>query len=177
MRVVSCVRCGNAMSPQSWAPRVATPPGRSIVASAMAATQLLGVLGFALGFTALFRHHGHWQTSVALLAASAVAVFAGGNAHRGSLRGLLLAALFDVAVAYACLNKTMAVTTFAAASLNRAPPTLVHLIPMLTNSAGLFAIFAACACIAAIPQTRRFAAWRYEQLLQAVRTWGGVTPR
>ena len=165
------------MTPASTTPRVVKAPARPIAASATLATQLLGTLVFALAFYWVFRHRGYWPTNVAILSVGAIGVFAGGNAHRGSVRALVVAALFDVAVVIACFAKFSAVKAFVVAPVAWAAPKLVPFLPTITISAGILAVFAAAACVAAVPQTLRFAAWRYEQLLQAVRTWGGATPR
>jgi len=140
-------------------------PARSIVATATFVSQLLGTLGFALALVWIIKH-GHPQpVSLTILVLGAICVFAGGNAHRGSVRALAVCALLDLAVAIACFANLSAVTAFVLVPVAWAAPALVHQLAIATMIAGVVAILAASACIAAVPQTRRFAAWRDEQIL------------
>lgn len=158
---------------------LAAPPGRGLLASAMAATQLLGSLVFALAFAWLIKHRGDWPTNVAILSLGAIGVFAGGKAHRGSVVALGVAALFDlgVATAFTCFGRISAIKTFVATPVAWVAPALLPMLSTIVMIAAIIAVCAAAACVAAVPQTRRFAEWRYEQLLHAVRSWGGATPR
>jgi len=178
IRFLGCVKCGRAMIPATLLP-LAAPPGRALLASAMFATQLLGALVFALAFVWITKHHGDWPTNVAILCAGAIGVFAGGKAHRGSVRALGVAAVFDlgVATAFTCYGHVAAIKTFVVTPVAWVAPALLPMLSTIVMIAALIAVCAAAACIAAVPQTRRFAEWRYEQVLHAVRSWGGATPR
>src|SRR5262245_17872661 len=87
LRYVSCVRCGRAMVPASANAFAPTPP-RSIVASATFASQLLGTVVFALAFVSIVKHGHSWPVNLTILVIGAAGVFAGGNAHRGSMLAL-----------------------------------------------------------------------------------------
>jgi len=149
----------------------APTPSRSIVASATLASQLLGTLVFALALVWIIKHGNSWPVNLTILVLGAVAVFAGGNAHRGSLGALAVCALLDLAVAIACLAKISAVHAFVLAPVAWAVPAAAPKLPIATMIAGIVAVLAASACIAAVPQTRRFAAWRDKQILHAARAW------
>lgn len=149
-----------------------TPP-RSIVAAATLASQLLGTLAFALALVWIIKHGDRQPVSLTILVLGAVCVFAGGNAHRGSVRALAVCALLDLAIAVACLANSSAVNAFVLAPVAWAVPAVARELAIATMIAGVVAALAACACIAAVPQTRRFAAWRDESILHAARAWRG----
>jgi hypothetical protein len=142
-------------------------PSRAIISIATFTTQLLGALAFALAVVWIIKQGDRQPMKLAILALGAVGVFAGGNADRGSVFALALCALLDVAVAIACLAKLSAVKAFVVTPVAWAAPTATHQLAIGITIAGTVAVLAASACIAAIPQTRRFAAWRDEQILRA----------
>ncbi|HEX5058269.1 MAG TPA: hypothetical protein VFV99_02860 [Kofleriaceae bacterium] len=146
-------------------------PSRSIVAGATLVSQLLGTLAFALALVWIIKHGYRGPINVTILVLGAVAVFAGGNAHRGSVVALVVCAVIDLAVAVACLANISAVDTFVHTSVAWAAPAVVPKLHIMTVIAGIVAVLAASACMAAVPQTRRFAAWRERQILHAARAW------
>lgn len=175
LRVLSCARCGRALAlatPNAFVPI----PARSIVATATLASQLLGMLAFALALVWIVKQGDRQPVSVTILVLGVVCVFAGGNAHRGSLRALALCALLDLAIAIACLANISAVQAFVVVPVAWAAPAVVHELAIATMITGVVAALAASACIAAVPQTRRFAAWRDEQLVRAARGTGTPYP-
>jgi len=152
-------------SPEAFHPT----PSRAIVAIATFTSQLLGALAFALALVWIVRQGDRQPITMTILVLGAVCVFAGGNAHRGSVLALGLCALLDVAVAIACLAKISAVKAFVVTPLAWAAPTVAHDLALAITIAGTVAVLAASACIAAVPQTRRFTAWRHAQVLHASR--------
>lgn len=149
----------------------APPPSRTLVATATLASQLLGTLAFALGLIWIAALHVTDAAIVAVMVAGTVAVFAGGNAHRGNVIALGLCAVFDVAVAVATLARLQVTESFAWPPLARFGAESA--LPLAMLGAGVVAALAAITCIAALPQARRFAAWRGEQVLHAARVVRG----
>jgi hypothetical protein len=156
------------MVPQ-WPDALHPTPSRSIIAIATCTSQLLGALAFALALVWIVKHGDRQPMKLTILALGAVCVFAGGNAHRGSVLALALCALLDIAVAVACLAKLSAVKAFVVPPVTWAAPTVTHELALAITIAGTVAVLAAAASLAAIPQTRRFVAWRDEQHLRASR--------
>lgn len=144
-------------------------PSRAMVAIATFTTQLLGALAFALAVVWIIKQGDRQPMTLTILTLGALGVFAGGNAHRGSILALALCALLDVAVAIGCLAKLSAVKAFVVTPVAWAAPSVGHELALAISIAGIVAGLAASACIAAIPQTRRFTAWRDEQVLRASR--------
>jgi hypothetical protein len=169
LTIVSCVQCGRAMS-QTSPTQVVGPPSRVRVSLATLASQLVGTLAFAFGVYWIAALHTTSAAIVGVLAAGAICVFAGGQAHRGSTNALLVCTTLDVAVAVLLLARippVMALVTPVLARLGLSPYWLVAI--------GGFAAFAAIGCVATIPEARRFAAWRTARILSAARTSrGGV---
>jgi hypothetical protein len=121
---------------------------------------LLGTLAFALALVWIFR--GDRQSvTVAVFLLAAILVFAGGQAHRGSVGALALCAVLDVAVAVACLGSVSGAKAFVLAPVAWAVPVVASELAVVMAIAGTVAVLAACGCVAAVPQTRRFAAWSY----------------
>jgi hypothetical protein len=159
LTIVSCVACGAAMT-RSIPIQYATPPARTLVTTATFATQLLGTLAFALALVWIVALRITAPPIIAVLLAGAVAVFAGGHAHRGNVIALGVCTAFDLAVAVFILARLSATEAFAWPALAR-----LHVAPTyFLLAAGILAALAAIACIAAMPQARRFAAWRVELL-------------
>ena len=156
-----------AATPQAFAP----PPSRTRVAAATFASQLLGTFAFALALVWIAMLHVTEPSIIAVMIAGAAVVFAGGHAHRGNLVALVLCAAFDVTAAIALLARLPAAEAFAWPPLARihAEQYLAIAMPI----AGAVAALAAVACIAALPQARRIAAWRGEQILHAARVVRG----
>lgn len=158
------------MAPPS--PAASAPaPARTLVAAATLASQLLGTLAFALALVWIVALRVTEPTVIAVMVVGAACVFAGGNAHRGNVTALGICVVFDLAVAVAALVRLPAADAFAWPALAR-----IHAEPHLAlvmAAAGATAALAAVACIAALPQARRFAAWRGEQILHAARVARG----
>lgn len=157
LTIVSCVACGAAMS-RSIPIQYATPPARTLVTTATFATQLLGTFAFALALVWIVALHVTAPPAIAVLLAGAGAVFAGGHAHRGNVVALGICTVFDLAVATVLLARLA--PTFTGPALARLHVEPTYLLP----AAGILGALAAIACIAAMPQARRFAAWRVELL-------------
>lgn len=172
LRYLSCVRCGRGMAPATSNP-FAPSPSRSIVAGATFVSQLLGMLGFVLALVWTIKHGGHWMVNATILSLGALVVFAGGHAHRGSVGALVVCAVLDMAVAIACLANIAAVDAFVRMPTAWALPAALPKLHIATTIAGGVALLAASACMAALPQTRRFAAWRERQILIAAGAWRG----
>lgn len=166
LTIVSCVACGARMS-RTMPITYAKPPSRAFVATATFASQLLGTFAFALALVWIVALRSTEPPVVGVLLAGAVAVFAGGNAHRGNVIALGICTVLDLAAALFLLARLAVTDAFAGPALARVgidPPTYVLL------GTGIVAALAAIACVAAMPQARRFAAWRGEQILQAARS-------
>ena len=154
-------------TPMTFAP----PPKRSLVATATFASQLLGTIAFALAVAWIAALRVTEPQILAVMIVGAIVVFAGGNAHRGNVVALGICATFDVAVAAALLARVPVAEAFASPPLAR-----LHVdqhLALALLAAGIVAALAAIACIAALPQARRFAAWRGEQILHAARVVRG----
>ena len=155
-------------------PSVATstpPPSRKVVATATLASQLLGTIAFALALVWIVALRVTDPVVIAVMVVGAVVVFAGGNAHRGNVIALGICAAFDAGVALAALARLPAADAFVWPPLAR-----FHAAPHLAFAmviAGIVAALAAITCIAGLPQARRFAAWRGEQILHAARVVRG----
>jgi hypothetical protein len=131
-----------------------------LVATATFVSQLLGALAFALALVWIFR--GDRQpVTLTIFVLAAIFVFAGGHAHRGSVGALALCTVLDAAVAIACLGSISGARAFVLTPIAWAAPVVAGELAMVMAIAGTVAALAACACIAAVPQTRRFAAWSY----------------
>lgn len=129
------------------------------------------MLAFALALVWIVALHVTQPAVIAVMIAGAACVFAGGNAHRGNVIALGICAAFDTAVAVLALARLPITEAFAWPPLAR-----FHLeaqLPVLLLVSGVVAGLAAITCIAALPQARRFAAWRGEQILHAARVVRG----
>ena len=147
------------------------PPSRRIVATATLASQLLGTVAFALALVWIVALRVSDPVVIAVMVVGAAVVFAGGNAHRGNVIALGVCAVFDAAVAIAALAHLPAAETFLWPPLARIQAEQHLALGMLI--AGIVAGLAAVTCIAGLPQARRFAAWRGEQILHAARVVRG----
>lgn len=163
LRVVACVRCGRELTARPET----TPPLPSAALAMLAAlvSQLLGALGFCAVVA--------WAWSVGpevrvaagvLLALASVWVFAGGSAVRGSVSGLVCCAVLDLAVALAVLGYAASAHRFVYVAAVRFVPSLVGHVDTVLQVLGSVAALGALACVAALPQVRRVAAWHEAQL-------------
>ncbi len=169
--IVSCVQCGRAMAPASI--KFHKPaPARSLVAASTLASQLLGTIAFALALGWIVSLHVTTPPVIGVLVAGALCVFAGGHAHRGSLVGLVICGLFDAAIAGLCLVRVAQAVGFVVVPLARLSSAVTPHIDLAILVLGAIAALAAVACFAALPQARRFAVWRGEQILHAARVRG-----
>lgn len=163
MSVVSCVRCGAAMGLASTVVSVPAPR-RTLVAAATLVSQLLGASVFALGLVWIIALHVTSEVVIGAVVASALVVFAGGHAHRGGHVALALCAAFDAAVGIALLLQIPIATAYTAAPMARISEALARHHEVIITITGGCAVVSAIACLAALPQARRFAAWQREQL-------------
>ncbi|HLL20745.1 MAG TPA: hypothetical protein VK427_01380 [Kofleriaceae bacterium] len=163
------MQCGRAMAPSSKT-AFAPAPSRAVVAAATLVSQLLGTLAFAFGLVWIVALRVNDAAVVAVLVVGALAVFAGGHAHRGSVVALGACAAFDVAASVVGLARLPGVEAFTQPVLARFAAE-DHLAVGLTVT-GIVAALAAITCIAALPQARRFAAWRGQRVLEAARVRG-----
>jgi len=158
------------MAPES--PTIyAQPPARTLVATATLASQLLATIAFALALVWIVALRVSEPAVIAVLCVGAVCVFAGGNAHRGNVIALGICAAFDIAVAITTLVRLPSAVAFTEVPFARFHAAAY--LPAAMLVAGVIAALAAVTCIAALPQARRFAAWRGEQILHAARVVRG----
>ena len=169
--ILSCIQCGAAMAP----PTIATdpPPRRALVSAATFASQLLATITFALALAWIAALGVIDALTIGILATSAICVFAGGTAHRGSLVALALCSAFDIGVALVTLARLPITNAFTSPPLAHLSEPLANRLDAILLVIGAFAALSALACIAALPQARRFAAWRGEQILHAARVARG----
>jgi len=123
-------------------------------------SQLFGALAFALAAVWLVVLGDHSPLTIGTLALGAVCAFAGGMAYRGSVNALGLCAVLDVAMGIALITKPFAVKAFVLVPTMWVRPELVREAALGMTLLGLVALATAAACIAAVPQVRRFVAWR-----------------
>src|SRR5712671_3963261 len=170
LRVVGCVLCGRAMSPYK-SDAFSIVPSRWIVSLATLTSQLLGIVAFLLAATWMLKL-GHRNVGVVAVAVlSAVSVFAGGHAHRGSVGALGVCAGVDLASGVAALIRWPVVTTFLRTPLAWAAPRIAADLTFALSIVALLALLASVTCVCAVPQTRRFLAWQHAQLTLASRLW------
>ncbi len=163
MSVVSCVRCGAAMGLPSAVVTVPAPR-RTLVAVATLVSQLLGTAVFALGLVWVISLHVSSDLVIGAIAVSALLVFAGGHAHRGGLVALVFCAAFDLTVGLALVLRIPTALAYTSVPMARVSGALAHHHAFVITIAGACAVVSAVACVAALPQARRFAAWQREQL-------------
>jgi hypothetical protein len=170
LKFVSCVRCGRAMTPHGAEIHIPRPSRRTLVLATLT-SQVLGAVAFALAALWLIVLGERTPLTISILVLGALHVFTAGMAYRGSVNALGAAAFVDVALALACITKPAAVKTFVLVPTLWLTPDLVRDAAFAMTIAGLVALAAAAACIAAVPQTRRLLAWRTERVLRAARVW------
>jgi hypothetical protein len=164
LAIISCVRCGAAMG-QVTATRIVRPPSRALLAIGCFATQLLGVLLFALALAWVVRLRATDDLVVGGLVGGAVFVFAGGAAYRGSVIALGICAVLDVVIATALLAQSAQCVAFITGPL---PAAAAQYLEATCIIVGCVAAMAAAECLVAAPQARHFARWRAEQDRRAV---------
>lgn len=147
-------------------------PSRPVLAGATLVSQLLGAIAFALALLWFVKLGNRSAPTIAVMIAGALCVFAGGHAHRGSVIAVLACVAFDIAIAVACFAVPAAQPFVAAPVAWLAPAALPHLAiaMVVVGSAGAIA---SVACLLALPQARRFGAWRDAQILRAARVSRG----
>jgi hypothetical protein len=124
-------------------------------------SQLLGALAFCAVVVWAWRAGPEVRIAAGvLLALASVWVFAGGNAVRGSVAGLVCCAVLDLGLAVLVL----AYSTTAPSFVGRLVPPLVGHVDTALTVVGSVAALGALACVAALPQVRRVAAWHQAQL-------------
>jgi hypothetical protein len=125
------------------------------------ASQLLGMAAFCLvvAWAWIFKIDVGLALGVPL-AIGALWVFAGGSALRGSLAALGCCALLDLALAATCFANASGAREFVRAATAQAAPAITPHVDVVFAIVGGVAALAAVACVAAIPQVRRMAAWR-----------------
>lgn len=170
LRVVGCVQCGRAMSPYK-SDRFLIVPSRWILSFATFTSQLLGIIAFLMAAAWMLKlgHHNAGVVAVALF--GAIAVFAGGHAHRGSVGALGVCAGVDLAIGVATLLKWRIVMTFAYYPLAWAAPKIANDLVFAMSVASFVALIAAVACVFAVPQTRRYLAWHRTQMTLTPPIW------
>jgi hypothetical protein len=170
LRVVGCVQCGRAMS-RHKSDTFSLVPSRWLLSSATFISQLLGILAFLMAATWMLElgHRNVGVITVALL--GAVSVFAGGQAHRGSIGALGMCAGFDLAIGVVCLIRWSSVTKFVYAPTSWAAPEIARDLNLAMSITSLVALLTAVVCIVAVPQTRRYLAWHRTQMTLAPPTW------
>ena len=170
LRAVGCVKCGRAMSPYK-SDAFAIVPSRWMLSFATFISQLLGMLAFLMAATWMLKlgHRDVGAIGVALV--GAVSVFAGGNAHRGSIRALGMCVAFDIAIGVACLIRWSSVTKFVYAPTAWAAPRIAADLNLAMSITSTIALLTAVVCVVAVPQTRRYLAWHRTQRTLAPPIW------
>jgi hypothetical protein len=162
LRIVSCVRCGRALMTE---PELPPAPPNAIAAVAVLASQLVGMVAFGVALAWGWHLEGDGRIAIGVvLAIGAMWVLAGGGALRGSVFALLWCALLDLLLAVACLAGGSHAHRVVIATAERIAPQAALHADAICAGLGCFAALAYVACIAAIPQVRRMAAWQDAQI-------------
>jgi hypothetical protein len=164
--VVSCIKCGQALGPPLPAPR--PRPAIFLLAVAASSTQLVSGIALGLGITWVAKHFDARTELVAWLIVSILGILAGGKAYRGSVGALYVAAAVDVALVAVRLMSRDPLTEMLRVS--GVVPYVTASAELLALSIAAFASFACVACLVAVPQARRYAAWQRRQIELAFRT-------
>lgn len=166
LRIVSCVKCGQALGPPL--PEPGPRPAIFLLAAAAGATQLLSGVAFGLAIAWMARRDGASTELLAWLIVSALGVLAGGRAYRGGVGALLVSALVDAAIVAVRLPARDRITELLHAS--GVVPYVTADAEHLALSIAAFAGAACLLCLAALPQAHRYAAWQRSQIELAFRT-------
>lgn len=164
--VVSCIKCGQALGPPLPAPR--PRPAISLLAIAASATQLVSGVALGLAIASAAKHFDAQSYLLAWLIVSVVGIFAGGKAYRGSVASLYVASAIDVAIVAMRLASRDSLTEMLRVS--GAVRYVAVDAELLALAIAGFASFACVACLVAVPQARRYAAWQRSQIELAFRT-------
>lgn len=164
--VVSCIKCGQALGPPLPASRPRPPI--FLLAVAAGATQLVSGIALGLALTWMAKHLETRPELVAWLVVSVLGILAGGAAYRGSAGALYVAAAIDVALVAMRLLSRDPLTELLRVS--GVVPYVTSNAELLALSIAAFASFACVACLVAVPQARRYAAWQRRQIELAFRT-------
>jgi hypothetical protein len=166
LRIVSCIKCGQALGPPL--PEPGPRPAIFLLAVAASATQLVSGLALGLAIAWAARRFEASSDLFAWLIVSILGIFAGGKAYRGGVGALLVAAAIDVVIVAMRLPARDRVTELLHASGVVRYVTVDEKLLALAIAA--FAGTACLACLAALPQARRYAAWQRSQIELAFRT-------
>jgi hypothetical protein len=146
-------------------------PSRWILSFATFISQLLGLLAFLMAAMWMLQL-GHRNVGVIAVALfGALSVFAGGQAHRGSVWALGMCVGADLLVGVACLIRSASVTKFVYAPTAWAAPNIASDLNLAMSITSIVALLTAVACIVAVPQTRRYLAWHRTQMTLAPPIW------
>src|SRR5262245_38778842 len=143
LSVVSCVQCGRAMGPL---PDFAVPPRTTLLSTATLASQLVATIAFALALISFVKFHDHRAAIIALLAASAGCVLAGGAAHRGGVLALVACVAGDGIAAIAGLAHAGWARELAVRPIGWLAASGVRHVDHALTLAGSFAALAAVGC-------------------------------
>jgi hypothetical protein len=168
LRIVSCVKCGRALGPPLPAP--GPRPAIFLLAAATNVTQLVSGIALGLAIASAARHFDASAAFDAWLIVPLLGIFAGGKAYRGSPGALVVAAMIDTVIVAVCLVGRDHVIEMLHASGALRYVTVDT--ALLTYGIAALAGVAGLACLAALPQARRYAAWRHARIAIAFRTWG-----
>jgi hypothetical protein len=162
LRILSCVRCGRALTATLDVP---SPPSISLAVVATLASLLLATVALCLVVAwALNVAHDPRLAIGALLALGALWVFAGSSSLRGSLSGLGFCALLDIALALLALSSASPARGFVLPATAWIAPAIAPHVDTIFSAVGGAAALAAFTCLAALPQVRRMAAWQDAQI-------------
>jgi len=164
--VVSCIKCGQALGPPLPAPR--PRPAIFLLALAASATQLVAGVTLGLAIASGAKHFDARSYLLAWLIVSVIGIFAAGKAYRGSVGSLYVASAVGAAIVAMRLASRDSLTDMLHTSgVLRYVAVDAELIAL--SIAGL-ASFSCVACLVALPQVRRYAAWQRRQIELAFRT-------
>jgi hypothetical protein len=166
LRIVSCIKCGQALGPPLPAP--GPRPAIYLLAVAASATQLVSGLVLCLALTWAARRFDASSDLVAWLIVSIIGILAGAKAYRGSVGALLVAAAIDAVIVAMRLPDRDLLTELL--HVSGVVPYVTDDTQLLALSIAAFAGASCLACLAALPQARRYAAWQRSQLELAFRT-------
>ena len=166
LRIVSCVKCGQALGPPLPVP--GPRPAIFLLAVAANLTQLVSGIALGLAIAWAARRSDTSSELVALLVVSVIGIIAGGRAYRGGVGSLVVGAAIDAAIVAMCLASRDRVTALLHGS---------GVVPYVTSDAerlalavGALACVACLASLAALPQAHRYAVWQRRQIELAFRT-------
>ena len=166
LRVVACVQCGRAMSAYK-SDAYSIVPSRWMLSLATFTSQLLGIIAFLLAATWMLKLGQRNVGVIAVALFGALAVFAGGHAHRGSVGALGVCAGVDLAIGVASLLKWPIVMKFVYFPTAWAAPKIANDLVFALSIVSFVALNAVVACAFAVPQTRRYLQWHRTQMTLA----------